>query len=1224
MNEGQILAAMATATHEDRIVLHARLTALRATGSTNVPPEPLRAAQGTPGGERLRHSAATDWLGKVGSERPQDELRHLASAEAVRWLNTKSAMVRGDVNELTIQATGYADLWAGQFGQTARTAKRAFIAALSRVAEISDPDTTEPVEDYIDYFEEDRQKRVRQEKESSSRTAARDDDWTDAAGITHCGWCGRDVNRPGTRMEQYADGSGYGPECGWCSNTPEAASWGNKNVSVGSRTAAAGDVEQATDGRGQAKWIVWETANSQAGYFDSAEDAAAYYADYVQGHQFTMPAPGTVSDGWTMGQPWQPSPGVARPTGSREASYAGGVYPCARCGTPVTQTDDGWGTFVVCDSCIAAEKARSDNHSEMSQRIQDWRAANPGATSDPEWARYSSRTASAQSDAVHEFSLGLRDINVGDRIGDAVVTDVGSQTVQFLSDNGYSSAIQITFSTTTQDENGTWQQNMTPGWDRAVRSGSRTAAFPSTDAEKAWFGSPEHRKSIQDGLDNWGGYGNMVDPTVDKILDELRGWMNSGGGYEDPGTNSGMRFGSRTAARYSEIEQWCDQQGVVMKDFPDSLIEQAADSGDMSVLDGWLATNEPRTWSQGIESPDPYWYASKHTAAGAADGDTSACRICGRAMEAQDYVWYALSASAPQRMTPQHYCIPARLQARPGEFGPDGVLVPGLPGGEGGQYDAPAGTIFDNGGNPIKIASRRTAAKVCSECGDEIESHGDGYHHNSGTKHDHEAKPGSEKESALNTLSPDDLRAEQVRVEEKYIGRRFQRVTDGVQGTATAAQANSFGGNPVLTVAWDDGVVSNHGLAAIFSLGSSRRTASPYGDSKWVYVDGSGVEHGWFSDADRADMDSTRTPDADYSWRAIGDAERSSMNSWYNEQAYAQSSLRTAGQSWYFTRPEWAGDASGENASAQGPFTTAEKEEREGQSYYEGAIWWNAAKDAVLGSSSAPEAWTNDDLYKDGNDPRWGEAAKPSATEPTQPTASRRASIGDDAAFLVALAEFMSRNGSWSPFKTPHMSPIWNEQPGADVAIEGARQGLVSSQSATQIQWTNAGIAALEAAGLSEHVGPGYRRAQDAFVQASRTAAGQMITTADGMTVGEGARVFDYYDGHWGTIKGIGSDGWFDHVRDGGGTGMLNGERVAVNVPRSNPYYDVWAAGKTARRTAADENAQSGEGVSTLPYGVEPTEATDTIGLGWIEEEAPNDDLQYELSKDASSMWEGL
>lgn len=74
------------------------------------------------------------------------------------------------------------------------------------------------------------------------------------------------------------------------------------------------------------------------------------------------------------------------------------------------------------------------------------------------------------------------------------------------------------------------------------------------------------------------------------------------------------------------------------------------------------------------------------------------------------------------------------------------------------------------------------------------------------------------------------------------------------------------------------------------------------------------------------------------------------------------------------------------------------------------------------------------------------------------------------------------------------------------------------------------------------------------------------ITTADGVTVSEGARVFDFYDGHWGVIRRIGSDGWFDHVREDTdpGRGFLNGERVCHRIPPGNPFYARYGAGNPA------------------------------------------------------------
>ncbi len=70
------------------------------------------------------------------------------------------------------------------------------------------------------------------------------------------------------------------------------------------------------------------------------------------------------------------------------------------------------------------------------------------------------------------------------------------------------------------------------------------------------------------------------------------------------------------------------------------------------------------------------------------------------------------------------------------------------------------------------------------------------------------------------------------------------------------------------------------------------------------------------------------------------------------------------------------------------------------------------------------------------------------------------------------------------------------------------------------------------------------------------------VITEDGVRVYEGSRVFDYYNGHWGVIENIDEDGWFEHARDNGIFCSLNGERVAVVVPSTNPFYDKYLEGK--------------------------------------------------------------
>jgi hypothetical protein len=74
------------------------------------------------------------------------------------------------------------------------------------------------------------------------------------------------------------------------------------------------------------------------------------------------------------------------------------------------------------------------------------------------------------------------------------------------------------------------------------------------------------------------------------------------------------------------------------------------------------------------------------------------------------------------------------------------------------------------------------------------------------------------------------------------------------------------------------------------------------------------------------------------------------------------------------------------------------------------------------------------------------------------------------------------------------------------------------------------------------------------------------IITADGKVVHTGDRVFDYYDGYWGTIGRMSSDGvWFDHNReDGSGRGFLDGSRVCVRIPPGNPFYRSHGAGNPA------------------------------------------------------------
>lgn len=55
------------------------------------------------------------------------------------------------------------------------------------------------------------------------------------------------------------------------------------------------------------------------------------------------------------------------------------------------------------------------------------------------------------------------------------------------------------------------------------------------------------------------------------------------------------------------------------------------------------------------------------------------------------------------------------------------------------------------------------------------------------------------------------------------------------------------------------------------------------------------------------------------------------------------------------------------------------------------------------------------------------------------------------------------------------------------------------------------------------------------------------VVTADGKTANVGDQVFNYYDGHWGTITSEpDADGWFDVARTDGRTVYLNGERIST------------------------------------------------------------------------------
>jgi Zn finger protein HypA/HybF involved in hydrogenase expression len=378
--------------------------------------------------------------------------------------------------------------------------------------------------------------------------------------------------------------SGQGKD--WDFGVSESASYGW----TGSKTAAAGDVEATTDGRGQQKWIVWETMNNQAGYFDSPEDAAAYYADYVAGHQFTMPAPGTVSDGWTMGQPWEPSPGVARPTGAlgsyddtvdhlHDYSSMANDFRCSVCGAPATKYayQDGARAsgFFACDAHVGqfaegrivvdAARKTAGAYDQYRWQYMDPDGTGRGWFSDEQkasfpagefeegasWREVSDDERGSASrwyaDQLYQQSSRRTAADYTSPISEDRRRELCSATVTLNGRPAKISGVKNNFATVTDLASGMSAEWSWQAVDHVVSGGGRFTS--SKTAADGWFGSPEHRQLIQDLIDTYGGYGDMVDPTVDKVLVDLEEG-NRGGGYEDEGTNSvwGRTRASKMAA----------------------------------------------------------------------------------------------------------------------------------------------------------------------------------------------------------------------------------------------------------------------------------------------------------------------------------------------------------------------------------------------------------------------------------------------------------------------------------------------------------------------------------------------------------------------------------------------------------------------------------------------------------------------------------------------------
>lgn len=83
---------------------------------------------------------------------------------------------------------------------------------------------------------------------------------------------------------------------------------------------------------------------------------------------------------------------------------------------------------------------------------------------------------------------------------------------------------------------------------------------------------------------------------------------------------SGSTASKRTAG-LDEVQRWCDRNGCVMRDFPDSLISEVAQSGDFERLNAWLEGNQaitdrPGWWGNDDPAEDDFYRfeSSRHIA----------------------------------------------------------------------------------------------------------------------------------------------------------------------------------------------------------------------------------------------------------------------------------------------------------------------------------------------------------------------------------------------------------------------------------------------------------------------------------------------------------------------------------------------------------------------------------------------------------------------------------
>lgn len=242
-----------------------------------------------PGAPLFKNSVnhETDWLDSVQTRTVQaSSIAKAASDEADAWISTKTAAVLADQDELKVQASGYADLWAGGYGVQAPMAKSAFLKRLVRLGAFEG-------EEYDDYFEEDRSARVRYEKteggdvdttkSASRRTAASCSCATNQDGSVTTMLCPQHAdNDPCQTMADVTGGrrrgsiiNGVCSACGWSDNR------------TASRTAATGNPFNAHYSDDPAPWKaqfagVAEGVWSGNGLtFETVEDATAYAQDLL-------------------------------------------------------------------------------------------------------------------------------------------------------------------------------------------------------------------------------------------------------------------------------------------------------------------------------------------------------------------------------------------------------------------------------------------------------------------------------------------------------------------------------------------------------------------------------------------------------------------------------------------------------------------------------------------------------------------------------------------------------------------------------------------------------------------------------------------------------------------------------------------------------------------------------------------------------------------------------